>query len=107
MAKLKIKQGATLDRSLRYTTSAGAPVDITGYGITSQIRDGVGVLLATLAFTVNPDQSGHKGEFTINDTDTSDWPTGSYLCDIFFTQGSKVRPTETFEIHVTKRQTQL
>lgn len=45
-------QGATLDRTLTYKTSAGAPIDITGWTARMQIRSRPGgALYATLAST--------------------------------------------------------
>lgn len=83
-----------------------SPVDITGYGIISQIRKSDRTLVADLEALV-PDQTKHPGVFILRpvDPDTNGWPIAALICDIVFKIGDKVVTTETFSLPVIEEVT--
>lgn len=55
-----IEQGANLDFEIRYTDSAGAPVDLSGYGARMQIRQNIdsSTPYLILSSSLQPDGTG-------------------------------------------------
>ena len=97
MSNLRLKRGNTL--SLQNTvTDKNGPVNISGWDIKSQIRDGE-VLVADLKTTViNAATGSYELEY---EGSTADWPGNRLKCDIKYTTASgHVVSTETFFIDV-------
>ena len=95
-----LKVGDTFGLTCTYKV-AGVPTAITEEQFASQIRTEDGVLVATLAVTVNPDQVTNVGKFALAlaSGSTQSWPSEADLyCDIQVSVGGIVRSTETFVI---------
>lgn len=101
------KRGDTLELSLQLKSNSVA-TDITGYTVSSQLRDSTDTLLVTDNFTGNLTYTltdAATGTFTLTatPTQTSEWATRTYDCDIQITEpDSDVSSSETFKIKVVK-----
>lgn len=88
---IQFKQGASFAAQVEYSPADGAPVDLTGAVVTSQIRTARG-LLANLDITISDDGMS----FTAIAEDTSSWPAGVYAnWDIRVAFGDSVVYTDT------------
>lgn len=90
------KAGATfeLDCTLEFD---GAPVDISGWDIRSEIRDRSNALIATPSATIT---DGPKGRFKLYKGDTGDWSPGTLVTDIRYAFNGKDLYSETVYIRV-------
>jgi len=101
------KRGDTLELNLQLKSNDVA-TDITGYTVVSQLRDSTDALLVTDNFTGNLTYTlvdAATGSFTLTatPTETSEWDTRTYDCDIQITEpDSDVASSETFKIKVVK-----
>lgn len=95
---IPIKQGESLQMELTFTggDEDQTPVDLTGYAVTSQVRDVNGFLVATLPITMTL----AAGTGTVFVADTSSWPRGMLRCDVRVASASVTLFTETFSIQV-------
>lgn len=105
MSGFTLKQGVTFELCCVVQTVNGAPVDLTGCAMQSQIRDSLGGLIAVLTCTA-ADVPGAIN-LTFNGS-TDRWPVGSYFCDVVIRDGTGVIVvTETFGVSVQVAVTQL
>jgi hypothetical protein len=104
MLSFRHKAGATLSFSGVSRTSAGTPINLTGYTVTSQFRAGNALTLAGTATVTLADQGTDPGEFTLSvpASTTVDW-TGNVVFDLRFSIGSTVIHTETVLVEVVPR----
>lgn len=103
-AVANIKRGATLSWLGSYT-SAGLPVDLTNFTLTSQVRRTSGTLVADLV--VEKVIPATLGQFRLKAT-TAAWPVGRLRCDIRFADSlsGAVVYTSTFVIDCSESITQ-
>jgi len=98
MNYLQFKRGDTYHLSVTLTDDEGQAIDITDYDISSQVRTPTGELISTLTTTLTDPTNG---VFTLEDTDTEDWPVGCQFQDIEYTgTGGTITSTETFKVDV-------
>jgi len=106
MTTITHKKGDTLELTMQLKRD-GSPVDITNYTITSQMRDSTDALLSTDNFdgslTVTIIDAS-VGQFVLgaSSTETSEWDTRTYDCDVQLLDGGNTSSSETFKIKVTK-----
>lgn len=93
-----IKQGALLSISLAFQQDDGTPIDMTGAVITSQIRDGLGNLIATPTITPTALQLGQLSYTAQTD---ATWPTPYVRSDIYVSLNDVPTYSDTFFISVT------
>lgn len=102
MQSLTLKRGASFAAHAAYTPAAGQASSLAGLTFHSQVRTAAGMLIETLAVTVDTDGLG----FTMSAPNgTAGWPTGSLLWDIKVTDGAVVSYSETVEISLENRVT--
>lgn len=100
------KQGDSLELTMILKRS-GTAVDITNFTITSQMRDSTDALLVTDNFdgslTVTVSDAAN-GVFSLGatPTETAEWDTRAYYCDIQLVDNGNTSSSETFKIKVTK-----
>lgn len=101
---LEMKRGATFSAGILYADS-GVDVDLTGYTITSQVRQ-FGTLIQTMTVVIS-NQTTNTGEFTVSATatQTADWPVGTLAWDIRLADGATIVYSKTFQILVDERVT--
>jgi len=98
MNYLQFKRGDTYHLSVTLTDDEGQAIDISGYDISSQVRTPTGELISTLTTTLTDPTNG---VFTLEDTETEDWPVGCQFQDIEYTgTGGTITSTETFKVDV-------
>ena len=92
MTPIKLVRGDTFAQTCTYTVDDVA-VAITGYTITSQVRDQAGALVQALTVAILTQSGATLGQFTIGATytQTAAWPTGQLVFDIQTTDTSAVR----------------
>ena len=101
---LCFKRGDTFNLNGILQDKIGTPIDLTGYSISSQVRDG-GWLVSTLDCSITGAASG-KYNITKSHTDTQNWPDKDLKMDIqFTTASSKKISTETILLKDEKDQT--
>jgi len=101
------KRGDTLELTFQLKVD-GVAQNITGYSFSSQLRDSTDALLVTdnfdgnLTYTLINALEG-QFSFTASPTETSEWDTRTYDCDLQITEpDSDVSSSETFKIKVIK-----
>lgn len=72
------------------------PVNLTGYTVTSQVRDSKSNLVADVPLILSADGLS----FSSSIVDTSNWPVQELYCDIRFEIGGQVTSSDTFAIRV-------
>ena len=94
---LKLKSGNTFSLQNRVTNPSG-PVNLSGWVIKSQVRDGQ-ALVANLTATIT---NAGNGEYSLKFVgSTTTWPVKKLRCDIQYrTSDGEVVSTETFFIDV-------
>lgn len=94
---LKLKLGNTFSLQNRVTNPSG-PINISGWLIKSQVRDGQ-TLVASLTATIT---NAGNGEYSLKFVgSTSTWPVKKLRCDIQYRMSDgEVVSTETFFIDV-------
>lgn len=94
---LKLKLGNTFSLQNKVTNSSG-PVNLSGWTIKSQVKDGQ-ILVADLTATIT---NASNGEYSLKFLgSTSNWPVKKLRCDIQYrTNDGIVVSTETFLIDV-------
>lgn len=100
---LEQKIGATLAWTVVYTDDAGAPVNLTGYAITMQIRDNKNSVLADLAIGSGitiVDAAAGKYSVVVSAADQAAWVPTIAKYDIRYTNGSVADITETEQIRL-------
>lgn len=99
MKKIDFKRGDTFIPACTYLNASGVPTAYAGLGISikSQIRSPAGDLVETLTVTAGIG----VGEFTLESGSAQNWPIGSLLWDIQFTQGGHIFSTQTAELVVS------
>lgn len=107
MTTITHKKGDTLELTFQLKRD-GSAVDITGFTITSQLRDSTDTLLTTdnfngsLTFTLI-DASAGQFQLSATSTATSEWDTRTYDCDVQIVDGdNETSSSETFKIKVIK-----
>lgn len=96
----RIKQGDTYRRTGTWT-SAGTPVNLTGYTLTAELRAGVGGALASAVTVTLSNQGTNPGEFTLLIANTSSIAAGSYVIDIRYeTPGGDSLSTTTWQVMI-------
>jgi len=97
-AKINFKRGDTfvVQCTLKQT---GVPQSLAGWTVKSQVRTQQSLrLVAELSFSVVDDR---QGIYQLHCSDTTDWPTGTLVCDIqYTTPNAQVVSTDTFTIEV-------
>lgn len=103
MQKMVLRPGETF-RIDAVTMADGAPVDITGFNIRSQVRNSDNTLIGTLNITINPDQINYKGAHVLDFgiENTGSLAPGELYCDVRYEKDDVVFATEKFGIHVTE-----
>lgn len=101
--QIDIKQGAPLLLALQFSNDDGSPANLTGYTVTSQVRDAMGNLVATLPMTV---AAPSTGQYSITVPNTTAWPIAVLRCDIKATSGGQSTYSDTFTIRVGQAVTQ-
>jgi hypothetical protein len=99
MATIRHKRGDTFSRDCQLLEStAGPPVDITGWTIASMIRARGGDLISELTVAItNP----MTGSYRLTDTNTGDWPLGDAAMDIQYTDaGGAVHSSDTVLLRI-------
>lgn len=98
------KRGDTFNADGILQSKTGTPIDLTGYSISSQVRDG-GWLVSTLDCSITDAALG-KYNITKSYTDTQNWPDKDLKMDIQFTTASNKKiSTETILLKVARDQT--
>lgn len=100
MQKIHHKRGDTFFIANRLTQD-NAPIDLTGWTVRSQVRDG-DTLVQSLTYAV---AVAADGQYTLTApaASTASWPVKTLLCDIEYTSpGGTVTSTETFQIVVIR-----
>lgn len=102
LKSINFKRGDTFSLLCTRQDSAGAPVNLTGYTITSTARVGTSFSdILTVTIT-----SAAAGQFTLSETaaNTANWPISSdasiMYCDVQFVFSGVVKSSETFIINV-------
>lgn len=81
--KLKIRQGATFQQTFVFKQMDGVPVDLTGYGIRSQIRKTPSSTTKVIDISASiPAPLEGKIELSLTDTQTTALPAGVYVYDV-------------------------
>ena len=98
----EFKRGDTFQIACTYKVNDVAQ-SVTGFTISSQVRDTLGNLVATLQATL-ANQGTSPGLFYLApvNPDTAGWQTGPLLCDIQITSGGVIRSSATFAIPVVE-----
>jgi hypothetical protein len=98
------RRGSTYEVQCQYTDAAGAPLDMTGVQVRSQIRTNSGALVAECEAVVT---DATLGKFMLRVANTSKWPVASVLQDIQYTltDGRKIN-TSPITIDVVASVTQ-
>ena len=98
----EFKRGDTFQLACTYKVNDVAQ-SVTGFTITSQVRDPLGTLVATLQATL-ANQAEAPGRFYLSpvNPDTSGWQTGPLRCDIQIASGGVIRSSSTFAIPVAE-----
>lgn len=93
---LLFRRGLPLAMVVEITGSDGNAADLTGCVFTSQVRDTLGTLVATLVAEV---VVGAVGLVQLRCSDTSQWPLGQLWCDCDVSWPNGVTtPTEVWMI---------
>ena len=93
------KRGDTFYKANVVSDENGA-VDISGWTITSQLRDSNDALIAQCAVVVT---NAVTGSYTLTVADTTAWPLGALFWDIqYIDGGGKIYSTETIQVVVLK-----
>ena len=105
MTSLRVLRGATFRKVVDQIVD-GVPVDLTGYTITSQIRDprDLASIVATATVTI-ADQIASPGEFEIDFGTSETWPIGALWLDIRIDSGGTVDYTERVILEVSETST--
>lgn len=104
---LSIEAGTTFERVLRFYTDKArtVPMNLTGYTIAGQIRDGSFVIDITFEIT---DPAGGEVKMTIELADTRDVLPGKYAWDLLATSPSgKVSKYTKGTAEILKTETKL
>lgn len=102
MTTIALKRGDTLSVAAALAQDSGAPVDLTGYVVRSQVRTPQGALVAELSVVVT---DAPLGAYTLAATapETQLWPVGRHACDVQYTSaGGVVSSTATFPVVVSE-----
>ena len=86
-------QGATLSKVITYKTSAGTPIDLTGYSARMMLRDRVSSSTVVLELTTGNGRislGGVAGTVTLNVLATDMTFSGTYVYDLELVSGSTV-----------------
>ena len=96
---LMVKQGQTFVFYATIKDRSGALIELSGYGVSAQLRDGLGNLVGALESRL---PSGRTGIVNLWSEDgTESWPVGRLFCDLRFVRPDGViQFTETFSIIV-------
>ena len=107
MATITHKKGDTLELTFQLKRD-GSAVDITGFTITSKLRDSTDTLLTTDNFNGSRsytliDPNAGQFELAASSTATAEWPAREYDCDVqFIDTDNETSSSETFKIKVIK-----
>ena len=99
MQKVYHKRGDTFLPDCTYLDSTGVAAAYASLGISikSQVRTRSGQLVSNLTVTAGTG----IGEFILDSGATEDWPIGSLLWDVQFTQGGHIFSTQSAELVVS------
>jgi len=104
MNQIAIKRGETLLLECTVANPDGSPLDLTGWTIASQIRDGHDALIATLTVDLHAPAAG---QYRLRCNPTAAWPIGRAYMDIAYNDvGGRAITTETLTISVDREVTQ-
>jgi hypothetical protein len=98
--EVRTKRGDTFSLAGTRVTQAGVPVNLAGYQVRAQMRDGADSLVYAFAPTVT---NAAAGEFRLDApaTTTETWTPARYVVDIeFVSSGGVVDSSDTFRIVV-------
>ena len=102
-AAIRIKRGETLLLECTVANPDGSPLDLTGWSIASQIRDGHDTLIATLTVDL---YTPVAGQYRLTGATTGAWPQGLAHMDIAYTDaGGRALSTETLTIGIEREVT--
>jgi hypothetical protein len=101
---MRIKRGETFFLECAVANDDGSPVNITGWAIASEVRDGRGGLIATLTVDIHTPEAGL---YSLLGVDTAAWPVGVAYTDIAYTDaGGRALSTETQSVGIEREVTQ-
>jgi len=96
--QIRIKRGETFLLECSVSNPDGSPVDLTGWTIVSQIRDGHGVLISALSVDIHTPAAG---QYRLRGNDTDAWPPGRAHMDVAYTDvGGRALTTETVAVEI-------
>ncbi|GBR09536.1 hypothetical protein [Gluconobacter frateurii] len=99
MTALQVRNGQTFQISCRIADRSGAPIDLSGFAITAQVRDALGVLVADLS---GRPPVGHVGIVNLWASGPISWPCGRLFCDLrFLRPDGVIQFSEQFAIQVS------
>jgi len=101
-AEVCIKQGAALVVNLQFNNDDGTPADLSAVALSSQVRDGLGNIIAALPITLG----ATMGTASIEVVDTVAWPIGVLRADIKAVLGGLPAYSQTFAVRVERSVTQ-
>jgi hypothetical protein len=94
-----IKRGDSLGFYAVLTDESGLPVPGIAANLKSQVRDNQDVLVADLTIT---EDATIPGKYLLQCSDTSNWPVGTMLLDIQWSNNGIVTSTDTIQLPVQK-----
>lgn len=105
MTSLRVLRGATFRRDAIRKVD-GVPTDLSGYSITSQVRDprDLSSIVDTATVTI-ANQVTDTGKFELDFGSTETWPIGSLWLDIRLDSGGTVDYTERVTLEVSETAT--
>jgi hypothetical protein len=102
LADLTLKQGASLQLAVAATNDDGTPFDLTTVTVSSQVRNQIGQLIATLPIVVTSPPT--LGTMTIL-APTDGWPIGRLIMDFKLVEAAVVLKSTTLGIVIQQAAT--
>ena len=105
----EFKRASSFSRTCTFKVN-GVATALTDFVITAQLRDSYGMKLITdFEVIIDTDQTTNVGKFTLTpaDSDTSGWPLGVLLLDIRIELAGVATYSDTVQLPVVERITQL
>jgi len=100
---IEFKRGESFTFDLQITDESDEPMVLTGYELSSQLRDQYNQLITDLELT-EIDSTTVALEFLEEDVygDTNDWPLGPCFMDIDINDNGRVVSTDTILVSIVK-----
>ncbi len=97
MRNFDVKRGAALQLIVTAANADGSAFDLSTVTVMGEVRDARGVLVEQLAWVAT---AGTPGTGTITVPDTTAWPLGLLMADLWISDGVLPAITRTFGINV-------